>query len=265
MSEKKEEIIQSQKASEQIPEYKPSVVKILNVVVVILVLILIIVLWIPVEIQKEVESIRRVGRERMSVLNEVEKYYKGMTGVYQSDPILAMKVLSAVRDSTRADSNFHGEQKVYLPEGIFEMDVTKNFYRVFDTTFAYSYQRQDTVFDTSYQVVIWNEDIFSHDTIFVHSSRIGEIKESPNFREVTKYEINPRVATNTYYIPYNLDSSFAYSPLISEQYKIMIDTQGIIIKDPLEGEYKESRYLVFAFKDTSHGWIKNREKSWEKR
>lgn len=264
MSEK-EDINRTEKVVEQIPEYKPSAVKILNVVVVVLFLVLIIVLRIPVEIQKEVEAVRKIGRERMSVLGEVEEYYKEMTGTYQSDPILAMEVLSTVRDSTRADSNFHGEQKIYLFDDTFEMDVIKNFYRVFDTTFAHSYQRQDTVFDTSYQVVIWNEDIFSHDTIFVHSSRIDEVKESPTFRELIGYEVNPRVATNTYYIPYDLDSSFAYNPLINEQYKIIIDTQGITIKDPLEGEYKEPRYLVFAFKDTSHGWIKNGEKSWEKR
>ena len=244
------------------PEYKPSLVKTLNIVAVILFVILILVIYLPANIWQEEEAIRNLGRERMSILSNVEDFYVQIDGKYQPDPILAMKILSAVRDSTRADSNFHDCQRIFLPEGTFEIDVAKNFYLTFDTTFALSYQRRDTVLDTSYQVIIWNEELRAYDTIFVYSSRINEVKNDSLYRGLINTEISPRVSTDTYYRPYYLDDLFAYSPLIGEQYEIIIDEDNIRIQDPLKGEFREPRYLVFAFKDTSCGYIVNGEKSW---
>lgn len=246
-------------------EYKPALVKILNVVAVVLFLILILVIYLPANIWKEEEYIRNMSRKRMSILYDVEQFYGQMAGKFQTDPLFAMKLLTAVRDSTRADSNFFGEQKIKLSDGFFEMDVIKNFYQIFDTTFALEYQMRDTIIDTSYGVIIWNEDIFAYDTIFVHSSRIDAVKNDSLFRECLDAEISSRVSTNTYFKPYYLDTNFAYSPLINEQYQIHIDGSNIRIQDPLKGEYREPRYLVFAFKDTSHGWIENGERSWERR
>lgn len=259
LSEKK---VKELEEFEETPEYKPSLVKVLNIIAVIMCVILIIVIYLPASIWREEDAIRKLGRKRLSILTDVESFYRQMAGEYQPDPVLAMKVLSAVRDSTRADSNFYDSQKIILHEGTFKMDVVNNFYLNFDTTFALSYQRRDTVLDTSYQVVIWNEELFSFDTIFVYSSRINEVKNDSLFRGLINTEINPRVTTDMYYRKYYLDSSIAYSPLNNEQYEVILDEDNIRIQDPLEGEYREPRFLVFAFKDTSCGYIVNGEKSW---
>jgi len=61
---------------EEIPEYKPGLVKTLNVVAGILFIILILVIYLPAKIWKEEETVRNVGRYRMTILNHVEDLYK---------------------------------------------------------------------------------------------------------------------------------------------------------------------------------------------
>jgi len=245
-------------------EYKPSLVKALNIVAVILALILLIVIYIPKKLWEEEEYYRNIGRKRMSILYEVEKYYHQMANRYETDPILAMKILTAVRDSTLADSDFYGKQEIKLPEGKFSLDVVRNFYQIFDTTFALSYEKKDTVVDTSYKVIKWNTELFAFDTIWVNSSRINDVMKDSLFRALLDTEITSRVATQKIFRPFKLDSHLAYNPLINKQFQILVDSEGITIKDPMK-KYKEMRYLVFAFKDTNYGYIKNGEKSWEKR
>ena len=117
---------------EIIPEYKPTLVKVLNVVAFILIIVLIAVIYIPSSIWKEENRIRELGRQRMQIQYDVQKYYNQMAGTHQPDPVLAMKVVSAVRDSTRADSNFYGQKVIKLPDGKFNLEVPKNFYASFD-------------------------------------------------------------------------------------------------------------------------------------
>ena len=259
MSEEKFEEI------EEIQEYKPRLIKLLNIIAGVLFVVMIFVIYLPARIWNEEEHYREIGRNRLEILDKVENYYQQMAGEYQSNPILAMNVVSAVRDSTMADSNFSGEQKVFLTSGVFDMDVIKNFHMTFDTTFALEYQRRDTIIDTTYKILQWNVEEFVVDTIFVLSSKYEVAKTDTFFRGLIDTEISSRVATNTYYRPFYLDSVLAYNPLINEQYQVELDEDNIKIKDPLQGEFKESRYLVFAFKDTSHGWIENGTKSWEQR
>ncbi|HCK99351.1 MAG TPA: hypothetical protein DHW42_04515 [Candidatus Marinimicrobia bacterium] len=249
---------------DDISQYKPTAVKTLNYLIALLALILIIVIYVPTVIWEEEDQIRNEGRRRMTVLNEVEKYYHQMTGKYHTDPIAVMKIVSAVRDSTMADSNFFGEQKVKLDIGDFTMNVPKNFYMLFDTTFAFSYKRKDTLIDTTYKVTKWNSELFTHDTLYILSSRWKQIKSDSSYRDVLGVETSQRIAENTYYHPYYLTEKFAYSPLVSEQYLITADSGSYKIKDPLKGKYRESRFLVFAFKDTCHGWIEDDQKSWAK-
>jgi len=245
-------------------EYKPSTVKLLNVLIVILSLLLIIIIYVPNKIWQEEEYFRNIGRKRMSILYEVEKYLNQMSGRYFDNPYLATKLLTAVRDSTRADSNFYGEQVIKIPEGTFTLDVVQNFYKTFDTTFSISYEVRDTVVDTSYQITKWNAELFTFDTLWVHSSRIGEVLRDPMFRAVIDTEITSRVATEILYRRFTLDSEIVENPLTGEPFLVLIDSSGIAIKDPMKG-YKERRYFVFTFSDTNYGYIKNGEKSWERR
>jgi hypothetical protein len=249
---------------EELTEYKPALIKTLNFVALFLALVLIIVIYVPTIIWREEDQIRNEGRQRMLILNSVEKYYHQMTGEYETDPITAMKVLSAVRDSTRADSNFFGEQTIKLNNKKFKMNVPKNFYFNFDTTFAFSYVKKDTAIDTTYKVTKWNNELFSWDTVYVLAQRWRELESDSTYRGPLGVETSERVMENTYYLPYYLTKKFAYSPLINEQFVITTDSQGYKIKDPLQGEHKENRYLFFTFKDTCYGWIENDQLSWER-
>ncbi len=249
---------------DDVPEYKPTMVKALNYVALLLVLVLIIVIYVPSIIWEEEARVRNEGRRRMMILNEVEKYYQQMANKYQTDPIVAMKVLSAVRDSTRADSNYFGEQDVDLDFGKFSMNVPKNFYLLFDTTFAFSYKKKDTLIDTTFKVTKWNTELFTYDTVYVLSHRWRQIQSDSSYRDVVGKETTERISENTYYRPYYLVDKLAYNLLIDEQFIVTTDSGSYKIKDPLKGEYKESRYLFFAFKDTCHGWIEDDQKSWDR-
>jgi hypothetical protein len=248
-----------------VPEYKPSLVKVLNILTVFLALILILVIYIPKSIWNEEKAMRKVGHHRMNVQYDTQRFYKQMGGSFQTDPVLAMQVLTAVRDSTRADSNYFGKQQLGYKDQDFAMDVIRNFYLIFDTTFAFDYQKTDTVYDTTYQVLKWNTELFAYDTLYIHQSRIKSTQGDSSFKEILGYEVKPREQTDTYYIPYSLDTILAYQPLINERYIVSVkENNSIHIQDPLKGEYKERRYLFVAFRDTSYGYIDNGERSWER-
>jgi len=248
---------------QMIPEYKPTLVKTLNIVAGFLALILIAVICVPSVIWKEEDAIRNLSHKRMAVLNSVEKYYNQMAGTYQPNPILAMKIITAARDSTRADSNFFGQQTIRIPEGRFKLDVPKNFHEIFDTCFALKYQMSDTLIDTTVKILKWNTELMTFDTVYVMSSRLKEVKSDPNFKSILDTEISRRVANNTYYRRYYLKKDFAIRPLLDTTYQITKTEEGIKIQDPIRKNIREPRFVVFAFIDSTHGYIENDEPSWK--
>jgi len=245
------------------PIFKPTLVKALNYVAMLLAFALIVVIYVPAMIWEQEDAVRREGRQRMVILNEVQKYYHQMTSEYQTDPVTAMKVISAVRDSTRADSNYFGDQKLTIEDGRFKVKVPKKFYTYFDTTFAFSYKKKDTLIDTTYKVTKWNNELFTWDTLYVLSSRWRVLESDSSYGDVVGVEQSERVMENTYYRPYYLTEKIAKSPLIDEFYIFSSDSDGYRIKDPIKGEYKERKYFFFTFKDTCQGWIENDQKSWD--
>lgn len=245
------------------PIFKPALVKALNYIALLLALILIIVIYVPTRIWEEEAAFRREGRRRMMILNNVEQFYHQLTDTYQENPLKAMQIVTAVRDSTRADSNFHGQQKLVFDDSIYKVNVPKNFYTYFDTTFAFSYRKKDTLIDTTYKVTKWNNELFTWDTLFILANRWRTVQSDSAYGSVVGVEYSERIMENTYYRPYYLTEKHATSPLIGELYRITVDSSGYKIKDPLEDEYRERRYFFFTFKDTCHGWIENSQKSWD--
>lgn len=246
-----------------IPEYKPTLIKILNIVAVILAMALVIVIYVPNNIWREENHIRNISRNRMRIMNEVQKYYNQMAGTYQPDPVLAMKIVNAVRDSTRADSNYFGQQTIKLPEGRFKLDVPKNFYASFDTNFAFKYEQSDTVIDTTIKILKWNSELMTFDTVYVVSSRLEEAKADPNFKGVLDSEVSKRVSNNVYYRRYYLKKELAMRPLLDTTYTVLKTEKGIKIQDPIKKVIREPRFLVFTFIDSTHGYIENDEISWK--
>jgi len=246
------------------PIFKPTMVKALNYVALLLSLVLIAVIYIPSVIWEQEAAVRNEGRKRMMIMNNVQKFYHQMTDRYQPDPITAMNVVSAVRDSTRADSNYFGKQELRLDGSKFDVDVPKNFFTYFDTTFAFSYKKRDTLIDTTYKVTKWNTELFTWDTLYVLSNRWKALQSDSSYGDVVGVETSERIMENTYYRPFYLTEKYAQDPLIHEYLIITTDSNGYKIKCPIKGEYKERKYFFFTFKDTCHGWIENDQKSWDK-
>ncbi len=257
MSEEKKN--QSESNSQEFQEYKPGLSKLLNWIAFVLVIVLILVIYLPSVVWQEQQQVHNKGRKQMTILSKAEQYYNQMADRYLEDPLLLMSAVSAVRDSTRADSNFYGEKKIKLKDTVLNLNVPKRFYKNFDTTFAVSYQKKDTVLDSTYTIIKWNPELLAYDTLFVPAGNLSKI----DYDSILGMDVTQRVSTNTYYHPYYLDSTFAFRPLINEKYIIQADTDSYKIQDPIEGIYKEPRFLVFSFKDSSHGFIRNGEKSWK--
>ena len=246
------------------PVFKPTLVKTLNYVALVLAVVLIAVIYIPSVIWEEEAAIRNDGRRRMIIMNEVQKYYHQIVNEYQHDPITAMEVISAVRDSTRADSLYFGKQYLELKGNQYNMNVPKNFFMYFDTTFAFSYKKKDTLIDTTYKVTKWNTELFTWDTLYILSNRWKVLQSDSSYGDVVGKDYTERIVEETFYRPYYLTEKLTKDPLINEQFIITSDSNGYKIKCPLEGVYKERRYFFFTFKDTCHGWIENDQKSWDR-
>jgi len=55
----------------------------------------------------------------------------------------------------------------------------------------------------------------------------------------------------------------AMRPLLDTPYTVLKTEKGIKVQDPIDKIIREPRYLVFAFVDSSHGYIENDEISWK--
>ncbi|MBN2281209.1 MAG: hypothetical protein JXQ65_11560 [Candidatus Marinimicrobia bacterium] len=222
--------------------------------------VLILVIILPTLVWEEEEAIQNLSRKRMSIIYKVEDFYHKMSDNYNEDPEMAIKIVSALRDSTVADSNFHGKQLLNLDGKTYEFDVMKDLFKSFDTTFAISYSLKDTVIDTLYRVTRWNESLRGFDTLSVSSTALSSVDADT----VLGMETVARPATLTYYNQYYLTSEFAYRPLIDKKYIVEFsDEEPITIKDPIDFTYEEPRYVFFSFQDSSHGFIRNGEPSWK--
>ena len=245
-------------STEEISEYKPFLGKILNIVAVLLAVILILVIYLPTVIWNEEAKLQKLGRKRMNILNKVENYLYTMDEMYVNDPVTAMKLLSAVRDSTRADSNYFGEKLIRLSDGNFEVNVVRNFFQSFDTTFALTYQKRDTVIDSIYKVLKWNEIARDLDTVYLSAIAL----KNAEYDSILAIEANERVESNNYYLQYYLEDKIAFRPITGEKYKVEVQSDTLKILDPIDYIYKEPRFLVFSLKDSTHGYIEKNEVSW---
>ena len=243
-----------------VPEYKPGLGKFLNAVAVVLVFLLILVIYLPTQVWKEEEQVQKESRRRMRILHKVEDFYYKMSDTYNEDPVKAIKIVSALRDSTVADSNFYGPQILRLDGKEYEFDVLRNLHKSYDTTFAFSYSLKDTVVDTLYTITRWNESLRAFDTLSISSQALKTVEVDT----VLEMETVPRPASLTYYNQFYLTEDFAYRPLIDKKYIVEFgEDQPLTIKDPIDFMYEEPRYVFFTFQDTSHGYIKNGEPSWK--
>ena len=80
--------------------------------------------------------------------------------------------------------------------------------------------------------------------------------------KLLKQESTERVEAVEYYDTYIPDSSLYNCPLSNKPYNIEIFDDAITVSSPIE-LIEEDRYMLFTFKATSHGFIKDGRKSWD--
>ena len=76
----------------------------LEILIISAMFLLIVVVYVPVAIWEDESFYQNESRYRMQNMNDIQTFYKGLTGEYSAFPLKAMKVVNAVRDSTIADS-----------------------------------------------------------------------------------------------------------------------------------------------------------------
>ncbi|MCF7803007.1 MAG: hypothetical protein K9N46_10905 [Candidatus Marinimicrobia bacterium] len=179
----------------------------------------------------------------------------------------AHMLLSAAYDSVKADTTWSGQQTVTIPF-TYDLFVGRDYAGAYDTTFVTSKRTETTVFDTSFHAIISadEEDTTALDTLWFPKRDLSDMQ----FRYENIRFIDTSITRETRWITETIQNrptkEWLYGPLTGKPYEIRItggDVQHLRITSPIEGEYRERRYVVFAFSDTSHGFIEDGEVSWE--
>ncbi len=234
----------------------------LELVIVLMIVFLIFVIYVPVGIWEEEAIIEDESHFRLEDIYNIETFYHQLTNKYSVNGLYAMNIVNAVRDSLTADSTYINEQVLSLLGEKILVKIPKGFDVEYDTTFGFQKSRRDTINDTTMTVVVFSEELTRNDTIYIQKKTLSEIIHEPSFREVLGEEPIERVESVSYYDTYMPDSSFFNCPLTYNPYKIEIKDDKIRISSPIDGVYKENRYLIFSFKAENHGYVDDGLLSW---
>jgi hypothetical protein len=221
-------------------------------------------IYVPVGIWEEENKMESISHFRMNTIQNIQEFYKSLTGDYTLDGLWAMNVVNAARDSLTADSTFVGEQTIGLHQGNIQLNIPVGFDVEFDTTFGFQKFRRDTIADTTVQVITFSEQLSRNDTLFIQKKYLPELVNSEDFREILGEESVSRVEVVDYYDSFMPDSSMFYCPLTFDPYSIHYNKNKLKIASPIETIYKEPRFFIFSFKAKNHGYIEDGLLSWSK-
>ncbi len=219
-------------------------------------------IYIPLGIWAEEDAITKKSQFRMQTVFEIEDFYHQLVGEFSEDPLWAMKVVNAVRDSLTADSTYLDQQTLILENRQIPITIPNSFDVVYDTTFGFIGERKDTIRYTRYTVVTFSPTRNVNDTLYVTKKDLPELQENPNFVGIASEDPAQRVEAITYYDSYRPDSSYFFCPISKDPFEINIE-DGLKVASPIEEEIKERRFLIFSFKARNHGYIEDGVPSWE--
>lgn len=234
----------------------------LELVIVLMIVFLIFVIYVPVAIWEEETKYEDESHFRLEDVYNIETFYRQLTNSFEQDGLVAMNVVNAVRDSVMADSTYLNEQVLNLLGKEFAVTIPKGFDVEYDTTFGIQKSRRDTIMDTTMTVVVFSEELSRNDTLFIQKRDFAVLESDPSFRELLTEEPVQRVESVSYYDTYMPDSSFFECPLTHKPYDINIKEDKIKISSPIDGVYKERRYLIFSFTANNHGYVDDGMLSW---
>ena len=237
----------------------------LEILIILAMFLLIVVVYVPVAIWEDESFYQNESRYRMQNMNDIQTFYKGLTGEYSVFPLKAMTVVNAVRDSTIADSLYLGEQNLLINNEQYMINVSESYGFEYDTTFGIKSFRKDTIFDTVLQISVYSEELGREDTSFIQQKELNNYESMSNFRRIIKEEPIKRVQAVEYYKTYIPYSTNYFCPLTNEPYKSEISGDGsaLTISSPIEIPIIERYYVLFTFKAENHGFIKDGKKSWD--
>ena len=227
--------------------------------------LLIVVVYVPVAIWEDESFYEKESRSRMKIIDDVQTFYKRLTGEYSSSFLKAMAVVNAVRDSSIADSLYYSEQNLFINNEQYKIDVDNSYSFEFDTTFGIKSFRKDTVNDTTLQIAMYSEDLGRNDTSFIRKKDLWNYEKSEEFLGVVKEEPMERIEAIEYYKTNIPDSSNYYCPYTETEYIMEISEDGteLTVSSPIEDPIVVRHYLLFSFKASNHGTIRSGRKSWD--
>lgn len=237
-------------------------------IAVILFVILILVIFIPNNIWKEENRMRERSQWKMEQLWDAQRLYKKLAGEYSADMKGVLWVVSAVRDSILADSQYVGKQILNYKGEAFQINVPRNYFTEYDTVFSLPYPARDTSLANVFTAIEMNYETGEWDTVFLDENK-DRYKYADSLWEgsIIDTVVDTIIERVTKYKNFNLEDSLLFCPLTNLPYEVTVkgaDSDTVIIQSPVKEGYKERKYLFFFFKDTGHGSITNGEASWKK-
>ena len=238
---------------------------ILEVFIILAMFLLIVVIYVPVAIWEEESYYEKESRYRMQNVYDIQSFYSRLTGEYTHSFFEALNVVNSVRDSTIADSLYIGEQNLVIGNQKYLIDVNQSYGFEFDTTFGFKSFRKDTVVDTIVQISVFSEDLGREDTSFIQKKELYNYENSSDYIGIINEEVINRVQAVEYYKTYIPDSLNYFCPLTKKPYIIDLGDDGatLTVSSPIDIPIIKRHYLLFSFKASNHGSIKNGKKSWE--
>jgi len=178
---------------------------------------------------------------------------------------LALMTFQAAYDSLKANPGWRGTQTVVLPFR-YTVDVPDNYVRTYDTTFVATRRTKEVVADTSYLGAMVSDETTGEidSTWFPRRDLNDMLDRYPNMTIAdTSITRQDRWVTTTTPNPPVL--AWTRDSLTGQKYIVEKSADGLHlrIQSPIQGEYKERRYYVFTFSDTSHGYIEDGDPSWK--
>lgn len=236
---------------------------------VIAVLMLIAVVYIPQSIWAEEEEYRSESRRRMEVIQSAENFYHTLMGSFTADGAFLFALVSQTHDSLIGDSTFIGEQIVHVAGIPYRVDIPEEMTAQLDTTFSVGRALRRTVLDTTYTVLIWNDERADNDTVYIiGKSGLARLESDLDYRGAidSSFGSHSEVYTDYDWNRFRLNDELLLSSVNREPFVIEVDSLSteLSIASPITDTYVERRYLLFRFRARDHGKIVNGEASWRR-
>ncbi len=237
--------------------------------VVLAVALLFVVIYVPKTIWAEEDRARDESRRRMTIIQAAEDFYRAITDNYTTDGRFLFQLISQTHDSLIGDTTFIGEQIVHVDGVPYTVYIPEILLTQLDTTFTVSRSVRDTMLDTTYTVLLWNEERSVEDTIYINGIKgLSVLFDDPGYMGTpdTAYGSHTELINDYAWFRYRLTENLLKNPVSGQPYNILLDSTGTVltISFPESALNEQRRFVFFKFKALDHGEIVSGEPSWRR-